>query len=70
VLGGGFGRCEGWMGDLLLRGLGGSGRLRKGVWRRLEWLVGVGHLGDWGGRRGGIDVGFGGKFERFLLEDV
>jgi hypothetical protein len=34
------------------------------------WLLGVGHLGEWGGRRGGVDVGFGGKFERFLLENV
>jgi hypothetical protein len=43
---------------------------RRGGWVWFWWLLGVGHLGEWGGRRGGVDVGFGGKFERFLLENV
>ena len=48
VLSGGFGSVgDGW-GDLLLMGVGGRGRLR--------WLAGVGHFGEWGGRRGGVDV--------------
>ena len=53
--------------DVMDRGLtfGGSGKEWEVVvvgWGRSSW--------DWGGRRGGIVVGFGGMFEQILLEDV